>query len=78
MLGKVRYNDSYGLDLEQVLAWKRVPTQYGELLLSMEEWDLEVYVPGNKIVFKKDDDGFKDLIDRLRVKFMFNLPTDAL
>jgi hypothetical protein len=58
-LNKVRYNDIFGLDLEQVIAWRRVPTG------NINEWDLEVYIPGNKIVFKKNDDGFDYLLRTL-------------
>jgi len=79
MLNKVRYNDSYGLDLEQVLAWRRVPPQMGILQTDKEEWNLEVYMPGNTIItFQKSDEGFSHLLEVLYKKFLFNLPVDKI
>jgi hypothetical protein len=82
MSNKIRCYDYYGLDLDQVLAWRRVFPQKGicdvtgHPVFDKDDWYLEVYIPGNKIIFKNKDVGFYHLINALYKRFILYVPED--
>ncbi|MEG4007715.1 hypothetical protein QUA41_17650 [Microcoleus sp. Pol11C1] len=82
MSNKIRYHDYYGLDRDQVLAWRRVFPQKGicdvtgHPVFDKDDWYVEVYIPGNKIIFKNKDEGFYHLINALYKKFILYSPED--
>ena len=59
MVRKIRYKDNYGLDFDQVIGWKRLTTG------TEDEGHLEVYIPGNKMTFKSDEEGFDYILKTL-------------
>lgn len=65
MANKLRFNENYGLDLDQVIGWKRVPTLKADALLPKDYWNLEVYIPGDKMTFVKGEEGFDYLLKTL-------------
>jgi len=76
MSNKLRFNEYYGLDLDLVIGWKRVPSE--DLLLPKDCWNLEVYIPGNKMTFVKNDEGFDYLLKTLCTGCGFEQVTDTI
>ena len=79
MANKVGYNENFGLDLDQVVAWKRIPTRLGPALLEEKDWDLELYFSGNTLHVEKSvlgEEAFNNLLEHL-VK-IFPFPEEGL
>jgi hypothetical protein len=54
MSDKIRCGNSIGIDLNQVLAWNRIPTyKKVDELFEIEEWDLKLYISGSTITIRK-------------------------
>jgi len=88
MANKIRFNDSFGLDLSQVIGWKRVPPklvqpQNPEFVvvplgaIPMDNFNLEVYTHGNTITFRKDEPGFDYILKILCEECEFEPPKDT-
>ncbi|MEG5049836.1 MULTISPECIES: hypothetical protein [unclassified Microcoleus] len=78
MANKVGYNENFGLDLDKVVAWKRIPT-HGPGLLEEKDWDLELYFSGNTIHVEKSvlgEEAFNNLLQHLVKEFPY--PEDGL
>jgi hypothetical protein len=74
---KVQYDNSFGLDLSQVVAWRRIPISPGSALLTEEDRDLEVYISGSTIRVEKSTLGaenFDNLLQSLVEQFSPRLP----
>lgn len=65
MANKVRYDKNFGLDLDQVIGWKLVSTQL------TDKFNLEVYIPGDKMTFIYDDKSFDVILKLLCEKSGF-------
>jgi hypothetical protein len=78
MAKKLRFDESFGLDLNQVIGWKRVPPQRSDYLLPLDDWNLEVYTHANKITFIKGEAGFDYVLKKLCEECGFELPKDTL
>jgi hypothetical protein len=50
MSKKIRLGDLGGIDLDQILAWRRIPTQNGGPWLKSKDCNLRLYIPGSTIV----------------------------
>jgi len=72
MYNKRRFGGNFGLDIDQILAWRLVSPQIQGIRVDRENWNLEVYIPGNKITFQKGDEGFDQLLELLETKFRYN------
>jgi hypothetical protein len=58
MSEKIRCGNTIGIDLDQVLAWNRIPTYRGPNdLFEIEEWDLKLYISGSTITIRKNIPG---------------------
>jgi|GEM_PF-2319762 len=69
---KVQYDKSFGLDISQVLAWRRLPIHPGSTTLTEEDRDLEVYISGSTIRIEKStlsEEDFKNLLQSLVEEF---------
>jgi hypothetical protein len=81
MSNKVQYDEDFGLDLDQVVAWKRIPTHLGPALLDRKDWDLELYISGNTILVGKSslgEEAFNNLLQDLSKEFPPNSSKDGL
>jgi hypothetical protein len=83
MTNKVRLGDSFGLDLTQVIGWKRVlpknliSQNIIEVGIPLDSWNLEVYTHGNTITFYKGEAGFDYILKTLCEECGFELPKDT-
>jgi hypothetical protein len=50
MSKKIRLGDLGGIDLDQILAWRRIPTHNARQLLKSKDCNLRLYIPGSTIV----------------------------
>ena len=69
---KLQYDKSFGLDPNQIVAWKRIPTHQGLTSLPKEDWDLELYTSGNTIIVEKSalgEENFNKLLQLLVDEF---------
>ena len=69
---KVQYDNSFGLDLSQVVAWKRISISSESAVLTEEDGDLEVYFSGSTMRVEKNTLGaenFKNLLESLVKEF---------
>ncbi|MEG3941753.1 hypothetical protein QT995_26900 [Microcoleus sp. S36b_A3] len=81
MSNKVQYDEDFGLDLNQVVAWKRIPTYLGPALRDRKDWDLELYLSGNTILVEKSslgEEAFNNLLQDLSNEFPPNSSKDGL
>lgn len=62
---KVQYNNGFGLDLTQVVGWKRITCQNNPLFKS-DDWGLELYTSGNTIIVEKSTLSEEDLNNLLK------------
>jgi hypothetical protein len=65
MSEKIRCGNTIGIDLNQVLAWNRIPTYRGgvhDQLFEIEEWDLKLHISGSTITIRKSLPGQVKLI----------------
>jgi len=68
-----RFGENFGIDIEQILAWRLVSPQIQGIRLDKKDWNLlEVYIPGNKITFQKGDEGVDQLLEFLVTRFRYN------
>jgi hypothetical protein len=58
MSNKIRLGNLCGIDLDQILAWRRLPTTNGVQWLKAEDCNLMLYIPGSTIlVMQKSTSG---------------------
>jgi hypothetical protein len=59
MSEKIRCGNTIGIDVNQVLAWNRIPTYRGGAndLFEIEEWDLKLHISGSTITIRKSIPG---------------------
>jgi hypothetical protein len=58
MSEKIRCSNIIGIDLNQVLAWNRIPTyKKVDELFNIDEWDLKLYISGSTITIRKNTPG---------------------
>lgn len=79
MPNKVRYDENFGLNLDEVVAWKRIPTHAGPRILNEEDWDIELYISGNTILVERSslsEEAFNSLLQHLLKEFPCNYPED--
>jgi hypothetical protein len=58
MSEKIRCSNIIGIDLNQVLAWNRIPTYKNENeRFKIDEWDLKLYISGSTITIRKNTPG---------------------
>jgi hypothetical protein len=50
MSKKVRLGNLGGIDLDQILAWRRIPTHNNGQWLKSKDCNLKLYIPGSTIV----------------------------
>jgi hypothetical protein len=50
MSKKIRLGDLGGIDLDQILAWRRIPTHNAGQWLKSKGCNLRLYIPGSTIV----------------------------
>lgn len=86
MSKKIRFGESFGLDLSQVIGWKRVspknvsPKNTDVVIsgvLPVDKWNLEVYTHGNTITFIKGEAGFDYILKTLCEECEFSPPKDT-
>jgi hypothetical protein len=63
---KVQYNNSFGLDLTQVVGWKRIITHQNNPMFQSDDWGLELYTSGNTIIVEKSTLSEEDLNNLLK------------